>query len=156
MVATFKTKYNNYEYAKAVVNWLTNTKEYGLRTNKNPHTYDKQEQSNGGGGCFIAGTKVLLANGTLVAINKVAEGQEVLTRDSGVGVVSSERVVSTHKSGDLYGINDDEPFFTGAIFFFHFLNITNYFLQAHTYSALLQAFVLCILAQRERKIHGWK
>jgi hypothetical protein len=123
-IVTVENKHMNYEYGKAVANWLPATSAYGLRLGTDPHTYDKVQEPDGGGGggggggCFIAGTQLLLANGTTVDISKVKEGLEVLTRDMGVGVVSAEKVKSLHKVGDLYGINDDTPFFTGSHVFY--------------------------------------
>jgi hypothetical protein len=127
--------YMNYEYGKAVANWLPTTASYGLRTRTNPHTYDKAPKPSGGGGCFIAGTKVLLATGSSVDIARVKEGQEVLTRNGQVGIISAERVVSLHEAGDIYGINDDAPFFTGRFTSDNSIVLYIYVvLQVHTYS----------------------
>ncbi len=51
-------------------------------------------------------------------ISKMKEKQEVLTKDDGLEIVSSERVTTLHVTGDLYGINDNASFFTGDHVFY--------------------------------------
>ncbi|MCX6928592.1 MAG: polymorphic toxin-type HINT domain-containing protein, partial [Verrucomicrobia bacterium] len=49
----------------------------------------------GGGGCFVAGTPVIMADGTTKPIEKVAAGDRVLSRDEVTGELAAKRVWRT-------------------------------------------------------------
>ncbi|MCJ1421447.1 hypothetical protein MMC32_007811 [Xylographa parallela] len=70
------------------------------------------------GGCFVAGTKVTLENGS-IAIEKLEEDMRVLTNadSKSYGVVSDEDVVAPMTVPLLVAINDEPAFFTpGHVF----------------------------------------
>jgi hypothetical protein len=57
-----------------------------------------------GGGCFVAGTPVLMADGTLKPIEQLKVGDEVLSRDPATGATAAKRVTLTtirHKVATL-------------------------------------------------------
>jgi hypothetical protein len=68
----------------------------------------------GGGGCFIAGTQVLLSDGSEINIEQIEPGYRVLSFGNRCCKQGDEQV--TQKLGDqlLYGFNEMEPFFTGG------------------------------------------
>eukprot|EP00794_Sanderia_malayensis_P009573 gene9573-biopygen7905 len=102
-------------YGDKVKDWLDyGPKNLGLRTsssvsgNRNEYCpyYD------GGGGCFIAGTTVLLENNRHISIEHLQENDRIVGWHGNTGIVSSEKTGPTAQHEILaFGFNDDVPFF---------------------------------------------
>lgn len=101
------------DYGLAVVDFLGGKpKSLGFSTGQSP---DNHVTHGGGGGCFVEGTTIHLSNGTQFAIEDVGEGHEVLARDGQVSRHSDEKVViHLETETAVYGINEDEPFFSSG------------------------------------------
>ena len=103
-------------YGNAVVGFLGG-KPSALRltTGQDPQNVVYNYDGGGGGGCFVPGSPVHLEDGTTIPIERLAKGHRVLARDGAVGEHTEERVVEEiHASMPVYGINDDEPFFSAG------------------------------------------
>jgi hypothetical protein len=101
------------DYGEAAVAFLGGRPtQLGLATGADPEACKDGQQ---GGGCFVPGTPVLLADGTEIAIEAVADGHRVLGREGVVGTHTDEVVeVETEVEMAIYGFNDEEPFFSAA------------------------------------------
>jgi len=97
-------------YGPAVQQWLNSASGpavYGLRSASPPqNTTDVPVDT---GGCVIAGTPILLADGTTKCVEEIVEGDEIV---SGTGVVSvaSAELVANDRITTLYSFNDDPVF----------------------------------------------
>jgi len=96
-------------YGEAVYIWLVlpyGPLSVGLRTNVDPKNSVPSH-----GHCMVAGTPILLANGTTKPVESIQEGDELMAADGSLSIVSSERVVIPGLNA-IYSFNDDEPFMT--------------------------------------------
>ena len=97
-------------YGLAVGQWLDSgagPKAYGLRSGSQLNNVVNQPW--GQGGCVIAGTPVLLADGTSKPVEAIVEGDRVVSGAGAVSVASAELVVNDRLT-QLYSFNDDVPF----------------------------------------------
>ena len=106
-------------YGDAVRSWLYSSQGpsmYGLLVaGQAPDNIVKRSHVNNPVTCFLSGTKVLLSNSKLVAIEELKENDRILGRDGDVGTVSSEKVVHQLESDTaIFGFNAVEPFFTAG------------------------------------------
>ena len=88
--------------------------QLGLTTGQSP-----DNDPDKGAGCFVAGTRVQLADGRAIAIEEVREGDAVVGRGGAVSVQTDERVILELEDGEIiYGIDDganrEEPFFSAG------------------------------------------
>eukprot|EP00794_Sanderia_malayensis_P009570 gene9570-biopygen7902 len=103
-------------YGQKVADWIdtgNGPENLGLRTsstvsgNRNEYCpyYD-------GGGCFIAGTTVLLENNRHISIEHLQENDRIVGWHGNTGIVSSEKTGPTAQHEIMaFGFNDDVPFF---------------------------------------------
>ena len=63
------------------------------------------------GGCFLAGTKVMLSGGQEISIEKQSEGIKILALGGETATITGEFVELTLLEGQkIFGINNDKPF----------------------------------------------
>ncbi|MBK7538115.1 MAG: hypothetical protein IPI49_22630 [Myxococcales bacterium] len=102
-------------YGGAVNDWITaNLSDFDFL--KGPTAGNVHHHSDGGGGCcFVAGTPILLADGSSKPIEQVAGGAQVVSRDGELSTRSSQDVIWPIASQELlFGINDYPPFFNAS------------------------------------------
>ena len=103
-------------YGAAVNDWLSNNRGLGGFIN-GPSGSNQEVLRPGSGlcGCFVAGTPILMADGTTRAIERVQANDAVVSRD---GTISNRSTQDVHWRIDphelLYGINDMVPFFNAS------------------------------------------
>jgi hypothetical protein len=102
---------SQYTYGIGVANWL-NGRNDAWRTGSRPNNV---ESASSGGCCFVAGTPILMADGTSKPIEEVAPREAIFGRDGVVVHRSRQDVVWDMEDGELlFGINDLEPFFNAS------------------------------------------
>jgi hypothetical protein len=97
-------------YGAAVNNWLNaadGPAKFGLKSGSGPNN-ETDQNLDGGGGCMIKGTAILMADGSTKPIEEIIEHDQVFG-GGGIAICSSEMLVNDRMTG-LYGINDDAPF----------------------------------------------
>lgn len=105
-------------FGEAVNNWLTANRD--LSFIKGPSRDNVHISSGGGGGggsicCFSPGTPILMADGSTLAIEDVAAGDEVISVDGRLERRSAQQVNWRIDPNDLlFGINDIAPFFNAT------------------------------------------
>src|ERR1700761_2366901 len=101
-------------YGAALNDWLNGNRGLGGFIN-GPSSSNEESHANSGGKCFVPGTPILLADGSSRAIEDVAPGMAVVSRD---GVVLARSRQDIHwpiaEHGVLFGFNDYAPFFDAS------------------------------------------
>jgi hypothetical protein len=105
------------DYGLGVVSFLSGKPAgLGLTTGAKPN--NEVDGTGGGGGCFVAGSPLHLHGGETIPIETAGAGHRVLARAGSVGVQTEEQVViETRAQVPIYGLNDDEPFFSAGHLF---------------------------------------
>ncbi len=108
-VSSAKVTVTRTTFGREVVEWLdseSGPRRYGLRAAHEPNNVVVDD---GGSGCVLPTTPILMADGTWRPIRELREGDRVFSASGRVSVLSSERVVNRNIT-QLWSINDDEPF----------------------------------------------
>jgi hypothetical protein len=121
MAATGEHTIYEYTYGINVQNFLgSSATRLGLTTGASPdNKMTVNDTPSASFGCFLAGTRVRLADGREVPIEAIRDGDLVLGKDGGDSRHSDEKVVMELEHGEfVYGIDDgqlsDTPFFSGG------------------------------------------
>lgn len=96
-------------YGSKLMEWLNNPAgptKYQLRSGGQPKNVTDIKDNQG---CLIAGTPVLLADGSWKPVEQLKEGDELLCGDGSISNFTGE-LLPNHGLTVLYAINDDEPF----------------------------------------------
>lgn len=96
-------------YGVGVTSWLNSGDgpgSLGMRSGQGPDNVE--EHLDDSGGCLIAGTQIRMADGRLVAVEHIREGDRILNGRGEVSVTSPERFHNPAVTF-LYAINDDTP-----------------------------------------------
>ncbi len=94
---------------KGILQTLYANLRTGSILNKHTHDYPDTEDNVEGGGCFLHGTKILMADGSLKNIEDIVEGDKIMTfKDMHSGELVSGEVSNTFKHivSGYYIIND--------------------------------------------------
>lgn len=101
-------------YGAAVNNWLGQNRGLGGFIH-GPSSQSTEGGGGGGGCCFVAGTPILMADGTSVPIERVGGGDRVVSRDGEITPRSPQDVIWPIEAHELlFGINDYPPFFNAS------------------------------------------
>ena len=77
------------------------------------YTYMYLLSPTAGGSCFSAGTRITIASGEEMTIEKQMFGQKLVSNAGDITTITNEYVENEIESGgQLFGINNDEPFAT--------------------------------------------
>ncbi|PJD91373.1 MAG: hypothetical protein CK424_07060 [Legionella sp.] len=90
-----------------------------LTTQDGPDNIHNVNKYNGiSGSCFVEGTEVLLADGTLLPIEQIRPNHQIMGKDGRTACHSDEQVITVlDKATPIFGINGSKPFFTGGHLF---------------------------------------
>ncbi|TQS80808.1 hypothetical protein A3206_07825 [Candidatus Methanomassiliicoccus intestinalis] len=103
----------DYDYAifgDPVVYWISNVaSSYSLSSNLKPNNEMKLGKHQRDPGCVLAGTKILMQDGSSKPIEAIRKNDKVLSVGGMPAVVSDELIVNPQVK-EFYAINDDEPF----------------------------------------------
>ncbi|WP_400259612.1 hypothetical protein [Candidatus Methanomassiliicoccus intestinalis] len=103
----------DYDYAifgNSVVSWIANVAEpYSLSSNIKPNNEMKVGKHRKEPGCVLAGTKILMQDGSSKPIEAIRKNDRVLSVGGMPAIVSDELIINPHVK-EFYAINDDEPF----------------------------------------------
>lgn len=105
-------------FGEAVNNWLNANRDLSFINGPSRDNVHTSSSGGGGGGsicCFSPGTPILMADGTTMAIEDVAAGDEVISVDGRLERRSAQQVNWRIDPNDLlFGINDIAPFFNAT------------------------------------------
>jgi hypothetical protein len=92
----------------------SNTRTVIIDNTPNPEPWGGGGDGDSGGGCFVKGSMVLMANGESIAIEQVKVGDRLVGKDriNTVLEVSTPSLRSAYPDGGLFAINDGKAFVT--------------------------------------------